>query len=97
MTMEEKKYPVKFTISDEKIIISSNTDMGAVREELRIEMVGNPIDIGFNPKYFIDALKVIEDEVIEIYFTSSVGPCTIRKIENDNFAYMILPVRIKSE
>ena len=69
MTMEEKKYPVKFNISDDKIIISSNTDMGAVREELRIEM----------------------------YFTSSVGPCTIRKIENDNFAYMILPVRIKSE
>ena len=39
MTMEEKKYPIKFTISDEKIVISSNTDMGAVREELRIEMV----------------------------------------------------------
>lgn len=97
MTMEEKKYPVKFNITDEKIIISSNTDMGAVREELRIEMSGNPMDIGFNPRYFIEALKVVEDEVIEIYFTSSVGPCTIRKIENDNFAYMILPVRIKSE
>lgn len=97
MTMEEKKYPVKFNISDDKIIISSNTDMGAVREELRIEMIGNTMDIGFNPKYFIEALKVVEDDVIEIYFTSSVGPCTIRKIENDNFAYMILPVRIKSE
>lgn len=97
ITSEEKKYPVKFNVNDEKMIISSNTDIGAVREEIRVDMTGEKLEIGFNPRYFIEALKVIEDEKIEIYFTSSVGPCTIRAIEKDTYAYMVLPVRIKSE
>jgi len=97
ITAEEKKYPVKFNVTDEKIIISSNTEIGAVREEVRVDITGNKLDIGFNPKYFIESLKVIEDEEIDIYFTSSIGPCTIRPIEKNDYAYMILPVRIKNE
>lgn len=97
ITAEEKKYPVKFNVMDEKIIISSNTEIGAVREEVRVDITGNNLDIGFNPRYFIDSLKVIEDEEIDIYFTSSIGPCTIRPIEKHDYAYMILPVRIKNE
>lgn len=97
ITMEEKKYPIKLSISDDKIIITSNTDIGTVREELRVDMKGNKLDIGFNPRYFIDALKVIEDENIEVFFTSSVGPCTIRPVDKETFAYMILPVRIKND
>ncbi len=97
ITSEEKKYPVKFSISDEKMIISSSTEIGAVREELRIEMSGSHLEIGFNPRYFIEALRVIEDEKVEIYFTSNVGPSTIRPVEGENFAYMILPVRIKND
>ncbi len=97
ITVEEKKYPVKFNISDDKIIISSNTEIGAVREEVRVDTTGSKLDIGFNPRYFIEALKVIDDEEIDIYFTSSIGPCTIRPIENNDYAYMILPVRIKNE
>lgn len=97
ITAEEKKYPVKFNISDDKLIISSNTEIGAVREEVRVDTTGNKLDIGFNPRYFIEALKVIDDEEIDIHFTSSIGPCTIRPIENNDYAYMILPVRIKNE
>lgn len=97
ITAEEKKYPVKFNIMDEKIIISSNTEIGAVREEVRVDITGNRLDIGFNPRYFIESLRVIEDEEIDIYFTSSIGPCTIRPIDKDDYAYMILPVRVKNE
>lgn len=97
ITMEEKKYPVKFTISNDKIVISSNTDLGAVREELNVEMEGSKMEVGFNPRYFIDALRVIDEDSVEIFFTSSVGPCTIRSLEKDRFAYMILPIRIKND
>jgi DNA polymerase III subunit beta len=93
VNIEEKKYPVKFHIDDDKLIISSNTEIGAAREEIRVETKGNKMNIGFNPRYFIDALKVIEDEFIEIYIASSVGPCTIRPIGNETFAYMIAVVR----
>ncbi len=97
ITVEEKKYPVKFKISDDKVTISSSTELGNVREEIRVDMNGNKLEIGFNPRYFIDALRVIEDDEVEIFFTSSVGPCTIRPSSGDNFAYMILPVRIKND
>lgn len=97
ITTEDKKYPVKFNIKDEKVVISSNTELGAVREEIYTDINGSNMDIGFNPKYFIEALRVIDDEEIEIFFTSSVGPCTIRPIEGESFAYMILPIRIKND
>ena len=97
ITTEDKKYPVKINIGDEKIVISSNTEIGAVREEIRVEVDGSKLDIGFNPRYLIEALRVIEDEVINVYFTSSIGPCTIRPVESDSYEYMILPIRIKND
>jgi len=54
------------------------------------------MQIGFNPRYFLDALKVINDEKIKISFTSPVGPCIITPIEHDRFLFLILPVRLKS-
>jgi len=95
ITMDEKRYSVKFSIDDEKIIISLNTDMGAVREEIRIDMTGSKMNISFNPRYFIDALKVIDDEEIEVKFTSNVGPCILAPVDGDSYTYMILPVRTR--
>lgn len=97
ITMDEKKYPVKLTLADEIIVISSQTEIGAVREEIKVDLSGDRLEIGFNPKYFIDALKAIDDELININFTSSIGPCTITAVDGDNFVYMILPVRIKND
>lgn len=93
ISSEERRYPVRLNIDDEKMLITSNSEVGNVREELRIEMEGNNIDIAFNPRYFIEALRVIEEEKVNIYFTSSIGPCTIRPIDDESFAYLILPIR----
>lgn len=97
VTVEEKKFPVRFSILPTGLIIDSNTTIGNVREEVTIEKDGNDLEVGFNPKFFIDALKVIENEEIFVNFTSSVGPCNIKPLEGDSFDYMILPVRIKAE
>jgi len=93
ITSEERRYPVRFKIVDDILTITSNTDMGAVKEEIRIGTEGKELEIAFNPRYFIDALKVIDEETVDILFSTSVGPCTIRPVENDYFSYMILPVR----
>lgn len=90
---EERRYPVRINIDDEKMLITSNSEVGNVREELKIEMEGNNIDIAFNPRYFIEALRVIEEEKVYIHFTSSIGPCTVKPIEHENFAYLVLPIR----
>ena len=47
--------------------------------------------IGFNPKFLIDALRVIDDETVSIYLMNAKSPCFIRDDEN-NYIYLILPV-----
>ena len=57
--------------------------MGSMNEEIDIEKDGKDILIGFNPKFLIDALKVIDDEVIHMYLMNSKAPCFIRDDEED--------------
>ena len=56
---------------------------------------GKNLEAGFNPKYFLDALKVIDDEEIYVDFGSNISPCVIRPIEDGDYTYMILPIRLK--
>lgn len=94
ITSDDRKFPVRLmTIDDESLVVSANTDLGSVREEIKISMSGNKIDIDFNPKYFIDALKVIEEDEISISFNGNMGPCVLRPLEGNNFAYLVLPLR----
>ena len=60
-------------------------------EQITIQKEGKDIMIGFNPKFLIDALKVIEDEEIDIYMVNPKAPCFIRD-EQQNYIYLILPV-----
>lgn len=95
ITSDDKRYPVKFGIGDDKVILTSTTEIGLSKEEIMIENSGANMQIGFNPKYFLDALKVINDEAVKISFTSSVGPCIVTPVEHDRYLFLILPVRIK--
>ncbi|MEN8906061.1 MAG: DNA polymerase III subunit beta [Clostridiales bacterium] len=90
---EEKKFPVKFKISDDRLTISSHTDIGEVKDELFPDIEGNDVEISFNPRYYLEALKNIEDEEILIQFTTNIGPSIIKPIEGNKYIYMILPVR----
>ena len=94
-TEKEKKYPVKINIEVGKITISCTNQTGDAKEELFIETEGKDLEAGFNPKYFLDALKVIDDEEIFINFGTSISPCIIKPIENKDYTYMILPIRMK--
>jgi len=94
ITSEDRKFPVRLmTSDDETLVITSNTDIGSVKEEVKISHTGNAIDVDFNPRYFIDALKVIDEEEIVISFNGNMGPCVIRPVEGDSFSYLVLPLR----
>lgn len=93
ITNEERRYPVNLDISDDIVVITANTEAGNVREEIRAEIEGKKLSIAFNHRYFIEALRVIDNEMIDIFFTTNVGPCTIRPMQGDDFAYLILPIR----
>ncbi|OON99110.1 MAG: DNA polymerase III subunit beta [Epulopiscium sp. Nele67-Bin004] len=94
ITREGKKNPIKIDLNQESMIISSNTELGTAREEIEIELEGEPLTIAFNPRYLIEALKSIDDDLIAINFLSTIEPCIIKPTEGDAYKYLILPIRV---
>lgn len=94
ISTEERRYPVRLSTPDvDTLLVSANTDIGTLREEVPISMSGNKIDIDFNPRYFLDALKVIDDDEVAIAFNGPMGPSVIKPADSDDFAYLVLPLR----
>lgn len=96
LAKEGKNNLVKFTIGDDVIVISSNSEIGNVHEEVNISQEGNDLEIAFNSRYLIEALKIIESHQIEIEFTTNVSPCIIKPLDETKYTYLVLPVRISS-
>lgn len=94
LAREVKNSSIKMSIKDYQLIISSNVEIGSVREEMKIDLEGPELEIGFNPKYLIDALKVIDSDMIIMEFSTSVSPCIVKPMDMDNYIYLVLPVRI---
>ena len=92
---KEKKYPVKVSVDIGKIIISCTNQTGEAKEEIFISTEGKNIEAGFNPKYFLDTLKAIDDEEVFVEFGTSISPCLVKPIENSEYIYMILQIRLK--
>ena len=92
---KEKKYPVKVSIDLGKMTISCTNQTGDAKEELFISTEGQNIEAGFNPKYFLDSLKAIDEEEIYVEFGSNISPCLIKSVEHSDYVYMILPIRLE--
>ena len=92
---KEKKYPVKINIEVGKITISCSNQTGDAKEEILVDTEGKDLEIGFNPRFFIDALKAIDDEEVYIEFGTNRSPCIIKPIEDGDYVYMILPIKMK--
>jgi DNA polymerase III beta subunit, C-terminal domain len=88
---EGDKKPIIINITDGSMELKINSTVGSMDEEIDIEKMGKDLMIGFNPKFLIDALRVIDDETITIYLVNPKAPCFIRDEEN-NYIYLILPV-----
>ena len=92
---KEKKYPVKVSVEIGKVTISCTNQTGDAKEEMYVATEGQNLEAGFNPKYFLDALRAIDDEEINIDFGTSISPCIIRPVDEGDYIYMILPIRLK--
>lgn len=91
---EGKNNLVKLSISGNMMNITSRSEEGNVKEEVIISTTGEGLDIGFNSKYLIDVLKVIEDDQIMFELNSSISPCLVKPVHGNKFTYLILPVRL---
>ncbi len=93
---ESDKKPIIVSIKDDNnMYLKVDTFMGSMNEEIEIDKEGEEIIIGFNPKYMMDVLRVIDDEKINVYLLDAKSPCIIRDVE-ENYIYVVLPVNINA-
>ncbi len=93
LAKEGDKKPIIMNISDDQMEIKMNSFIGSMNEEIEIQKEGKNLTIGFNPMFFIDVLRVIEEEEVSLYMINYKYPCFI-KDEKESFIYMILPVNL---
>ncbi|MEF9916959.1 MAG: DNA polymerase III subunit beta [Lachnospiraceae bacterium] len=93
---EGDKKPIIINISEDSAQLKIHSQIGSMDEEILIEKEGKDLMIGFNPKFLIDALRVIDDEEITLYLMNAKAPCFI-KDENESYIYLILPVNFNVE
>ena len=91
MVKEGDKRPIILNINDDVMELKISSQIGSMDEMIDIQLEGKNIKIGFNPKLLIDALRVIDDEMIDIYYMNPKAPCFIRD-EAQTYIYLILPV-----
>ena len=91
---EGKNNLIKISAKDRVLTVSSNSEEGGSIEDVLIDKEGDNIEIGFNARYMIDVLKVINDEEINLNMNTPINPCVITPVDGDNYTYLVLPVRI---
>ncbi|MBD5475069.1 MAG: DNA polymerase III subunit beta [Lachnospiraceae bacterium] len=91
LVKEGDKKPIIIDIKDGSMELKMNSTVGSMDEEIDIAKEGKDLMIGFNPKFLIDSLRVIEDEEVDLYMVNPKAPCFIRNSE-ESYIYVILPV-----
>ncbi len=95
LLVNDRSRGVRFLVSPGSLELStSNPDMGEAKEELTVDYSGEKLSVGFNARYFLDVLNVVEDEKVVIELNGEVGPSVIRSEFDRGFLSVIMPMRI---
>lgn len=95
LVKEGDKKPIIINIGDEVMELKIKSQIGSMNEEIYISKEGKDLMIGFNPKFLIDALRVIDDEEVTLYLMNAKAPCFIKN-EEESYIYLILPVNFNA-
>ena len=95
LVKEGDKKPIIMNVTDDSVQLKINSFIGSMDEEIDVKKDGKDILIGFNPKFFIDALRVIDDEEVALYMVNPKAPCFI-KDDDETYIYLILPVNFNA-
>ncbi len=94
---EKFKSPVRCVFSNQNLLLRTNTTIGAAEDQCAIAGDGNEMEIGFNVRYLADALKAVPSEEVTLELTNGLSPIVLTPVdEKEDFAYMVLPVRLKN-
>lgn len=93
---ERLKNPVRCLFDEHGLKLSCITALGRSYDEIELAPCPEPIEIGFNNRYLLDALRAVENDTCLLELKSGLSPCVLRPLEGDAFTYLVLPVRLKA-
>ena len=79
------------------VTLSCISDAGDAKEGISAFVEGSDIEVGFNPRYVIEALKVIDDSEIYVEFNSNISPVLLKPVNGNEFIYVVLPIKLKND
>jgi len=86
---------IQLSVADNKLVLSSqNMDFGNAKDEMDIKYSGEPMELGFNCRYFIDTLQVMRSDIIKAFVNSDQSPCLIEGDDDKGFISIIMPMKI---
>ncbi len=85
---------VLFKIASENMIVKAESVVGKVEDELAAQVMGDGLNIAFNPKFVMNVLKNVEDDKVYLECNSPINPCVIRPVNSDDYFYLVVPMRI---
>lgn len=92
---EDLFHTISFELeSDHMILSSQNVELGNARDEMSVEYNGQPLKLGFNCRYFIETLQVMEGEIVNVYVNSDASPCLLNSDEDQGFTSIIMPMHL---
>ncbi len=92
---DSDKRPIVLKIEDDKMDLMISSQIGSMQDQIALKKEGKDLLIGFNPRFLVDALRVIDEEEINIYLINSIAPCIIRD-EAISYLYLILPINVNN-
>lgn len=94
---EKQKSPVRCVFEDGQVRMSAKTAIGEAKDVCPVEGDGSSLEIGFNNRYLLDALKYAPADKVRLELNTGISPCILTPVEGEeNFLYMVLPVRLKN-
>ena len=91
------KSPIRCLFSDNELKLNCTTSMGRASDQLDVEMTGQSVEIGFNNRYLLEALRNTECDEVKVQLGGPLSPMKVVPKEGDSFLFLVLPVRLKSE
>lgn len=97
LTNEKIQSPVRCSISSDDIKLACSTSVGKANDIIKASVIGNDVEIGFNNRYMLDALKNADTDEIKVKLNGSLSPIIIKPVEGDSFTFLVVPMRMAAE
>ena len=97
MNNERMQSPVRCKFENDEIKFSCASSIGSAKDTLRVPIIGEQVEIGFNNRYMLDALKNTDTDEVKIIINGSVSPILIKPVKGDNFLSIVVPMRLANE